>query len=101
MLQNCSYLSSRDTREPLKEIVDGRTVFDIVKKRKHWHTSAFENPSATDFTLLSFYFWTAAPVTAHNPMLTWTYDHLKFFLLLRTIVHKSEITGQCFGVWGI
>ena len=55
-------LFARDAREPFQELIDGRARLKILEQSPHRHTRTFENPSAAELILVTFYFRAIGPI---------------------------------------
>jgi len=48
MFEYNACLFQRDSGKPFDKLMDRRIVFQVLKKRRHWHARSAEHPGATD-----------------------------------------------------
>ena len=94
MFQDRLDLASRHSGKPLKEIVNGRAVFYVIKKRAHRHTCTPENPCAAELPWNSFHFRTIVPITFHGITLAGSLLKLNVFCAIQCDSDSGEGMGS-------
>ena len=54
MIQDRFHISASDAREPFEELINCRTITQVLKQSSYWNASAAKHKCSADFVMVSF-----------------------------------------------
>jgi hypothetical protein len=54
MIQDRFHISASDAREPFEELINRRTITQVLKQSSYWNASAAKHKCSADFVMVSF-----------------------------------------------